>query len=170
MPPMPVHQDTVRRSSPTVDPSSQTATWASHNPDSSEKTLPESQASSADPPPQDPQPRPNGLTKRAENLPPKPSTTMTFLLQMLRLRNIILRPDASIDFTSPQRRSAAARIHQEAALGQTRGTVVNPPCTGCKRGFGPFTECVAIKGHFGGYCANCYYTNQELRCNLALGE
>ena len=56
--------------------------------------------------------------------------------------------------------------NHEAALGQTRGKVANPPCINCSRSNGPFTECVTIDGHFAGACCNCHYSSQSGKCSF----
>ncbi len=51
-----------------------------------------------------------------------------------------------------------------ALLIQSRGVLMNPSCTRCRRGLGPFPECRRVQGHFGGCCGNCKWPDLAAQC------
>ena len=56
----------------------------------------------------------------------------------------------------------------EATLAYSRGQVRDgvQACRDCKRGRGPFVECVILKGYLKGSCSNCHYSSEGTRCSL----
>jgi hypothetical protein len=60
----------------------------------------------------------------------------------------------------------------EAALAHSRGQVRNGvlACLDCKRGRGPFSKCVILKGYLKRPCSNCYYSAEGARCSLRTSE
>lgn len=60
----------------------------------------------------------------------------------------------------------------EAALAYSRGQVRNGAlaCLDCKRGRGPFAQCVILKGYLKGSCSNCHYSAEGARCSLRSSE
>ncbi|KAI9648442.1 hypothetical protein NHQ30_003076 [Ciborinia camelliae] len=61
------------------------------------------------------------------------------------------------------------RTNNEEAWQATQvGTLQNPACLNCKKGNGPFTDCVVAGGHFKEACTNCYYGGTGYRCSFRL--
>ncbi|TGO45822.1 hypothetical protein BOTNAR_0636g00050 [Botryotinia narcissicola] len=76
------------------------------------------------------------------------------------LHNTTLRPNRNL-LVGPRR-----IINEEAWLATRVGTLQARPCTNCRKGNGPFTDCVVADGHFKEACTNCYYGGQGSRCSL----
>lgn len=55
----------------------------------------------------------------------------------------------------------------EALVGSFVGQVTTNKCRHCVRGFGPWEECIAVQGYFGGACTNCHMNNTSNRCSLS---
>jgi len=65
----------------------------------------------------------------------------------------------------------ARRSNVEALFAQVAGHVVlAPPCKNCRRGHGPWTECVVIDGQMCGSCANCWFNASGARCSFHGGS
>ncbi|RWQ96140.1 hypothetical protein C8Q69DRAFT_506341 [Paecilomyces variotii] len=62
----------------------------------------------------------------------------------------------------PREQDAASSSHRIlATLTQSRGDVQLPQCTHCRRGLGPFDECVALGDVADHTCANCAWTGDR---------
>lgn len=80
---------------------------------------------------------------------------------MKLLRGVVFRADRdSINLFTPQ--------NCEAALAYSRGQVMGgvSACKSCKRGSGPFAECVILEDHLRGSCSNCHYNAEGVRCSF----
>lgn len=56
------------------------------------------------------------------------------------------------------------RGNVEAMLAQITGQVARNPCKSCRKGHGPWSECVVLDGNLCGSCANCWYNACGSRC------
>jgi hypothetical protein len=87
------------------------------------------------------------------------------IAKMELLRGVELRPGRNhINLFQPP--------NCEAALAYSRGQVMDgvQACRDCKRGRGPFTKCVILKGYLKGSCSNCHYSAEGARCSLRTHE
>ncbi|TGO16312.1 hypothetical protein BTUL_0029g00010 [Botrytis tulipae] len=88
------------------------------------------------------------------------TASMNTLALLPILRNTTLRPNRNL-LVGPRR-----VLNEEAWLATQVGTLQARPCTNCRKGNGPFTDCVVADGHFKEACTNCYYGGQGSRCSL----
>lgn len=65
-----------------------------------------------------------------------------------------------------QRLNIERRSNLEAFLAHMTGRVSPVPCKCCKKGFGPWTECVIYDGQMCGSCTNCWYNASGSRCTF----
>jgi hypothetical protein len=91
-------------------------------------------------------------------IPAHPTRAMLSLTSKVPLRLPVLRNGRNLNTARPS--------NLEALYGQYVGQVNVPGCTHCAGGFGMWTECVSVSGHFGGSCANCHYGSEGARCYL----
>ena len=85
---------------------------------------------------------------------------MTALAAMPVLRVVAVRPGRQGPLNTGR------PTNFEAVLGQIVGQFAPAPCRHCAGGYGPWTLCVVVPGHFGGSCANCHYGSLGTRCSL----
>ena len=88
----------------------------------------------------------------------RPTATTTTLAALPLLRAPVPRPGRN-----PHKNCSA---NLEAWLGQVTGQVQALGCRHCVSGFGQWTLCVTVAGHFGGSCANCHYGDKGRRCSF----
>lgn len=58
------------------------------------------------------------------------------------------------------------RSNMEAFLAHMTGQVAETPCKNCRKGHGPWTECVVYDGQMCGSCTNCWYNASGSRCTF----
>ncbi|KAF7911011.1 uncharacterized protein EAF01_002519 [Botrytis porri] len=88
------------------------------------------------------------------------TASMNTLSLLPILRNTTMRPNRNL-LVGPRR-----ILNEEAWLATQVGTLQAHPCTNCRKGNGPFTDCVLADGHFKEACTSCYYGRQGSRCSL----
>lgn len=65
-----------------------------------------------------------------------------------------------------QKLNIERRSNVEAVLAHVTGIVAPQPCKNCRKGHGPWTECVVYGGQMCGSCANCWYNASGSRCTF----
>jgi hypothetical protein len=92
----------------------------------------------------------------------KPSNAMETLAQMTAVREPVWR-----DWYYPVETFNLSRLFNwEALQVQCIGAVNAFPCEHCRRGYGPWAQCVILQGFLDGSCANCHYNCHGFRCSL----
>ncbi|RHZ63994.1 DUF3716 domain-containing protein [Aspergillus thermomutatus] len=92
----------------------------------------------------------------------KPSRAMEALGQKTAVREPVWR--ATYD---PEESFNLGRfVNWEALQVQCIGAVTASPCEHCRRGYGPWAQCVMLQGYLRGSCANCHYNSDGARCSF----
>lgn len=67
---------------------------------------------------------------------------------------------------SDQKLNIRRRSNVEALLAHVTGEVAPRSCKNCRRGHGPWTQCVVYEGQMCGSCTNCWFNASGSRCTF----
>ncbi|GAO14130.1 hypothetical protein UVI_02037820 [Ustilaginoidea virens] len=65
-----------------------------------------------------------------------------------------------------QKLNIERRSNVEALLAHVTGEIASEPCKNCRKGHGPWTQCVVYDGQMCGSCTNCWFNASGSRCTF----